>query len=145
MVCRVSRPWMRGDVRYTSVTHTAKSVSWLSFVRYFFVTYALLMHFMRSLHVPRRPSSPTRRLSSPDDQRINIFAFRRLLLLSVNMWQHQYTKEKNKNYGWCRASKVYLWKPICDIVFCVMSFWFRRFDYLLLYVEFSVCVQCCTF
>ena len=36
------------------------------------VTYALLMRFMRSLHVPQRPSSPSRRLSSPDEHRINI-------------------------------------------------------------------------
>ena len=39
-------------VRYTSVTHTTKSVSCLSFVRYLSVTYALLMRFKRSLHVP---------------------------------------------------------------------------------------------
>ena len=39
----------------------------------------------------------------------------------------------------------FLQKPICDIVFCVMSFCFRRFKYSLLYVVFSVCVQCCTF
>ena len=37
------------------------------------VTYALLMRFMRSLHVSRRPSSPPRQFSSPDDHRINIF------------------------------------------------------------------------
>ena len=37
------------------------------------ITYALLMHFMRCLHIPRRPSSPPRRLSSPDEHRINIF------------------------------------------------------------------------
>ena len=41
------------------------------FVRYLSVTYALLKHFMRSLHFPRRPSSPPRRISSPDEHLIN--------------------------------------------------------------------------
>ena len=59
-------------VRYTSVTHTAKYVSWPFFVRYLSVEYAILMRFMLSLHV-LRPSSPPRQLSSPDDHRINIF------------------------------------------------------------------------
>ena len=39
-------------------------------------------------------------------------------------------------------------KPICDIVFCVMSFIFRCFDFLLSYFEFLVylfCVRCCSF
>ena len=39
-------------------------------------------------------------------------------------------------------------KPICDIVFCVMSFLFRCFDFLLLCFEFLVyafCVRCCSF
>ena len=76
-------------VHYTSVTHTAKSVSWRVFVCYFSVTYSLLIRFMRSLHVPQRPLSPWRRLSSPDDPRINNFAFflsvRPQLPLSVNM------------------------------------------------------------
>ena len=60
-------------VHYTSVTHTAKSVSSPFFARYLSVTYALLMRFMRSSHVPERPSSPPRRLSSPDEHRISIF------------------------------------------------------------------------
>ena len=60
-------------VRRTSVAHTAKYVSWPLFVRYLSVAYALLMRFTRSLHVSRRPSSPPRQLSSPDDHRINIF------------------------------------------------------------------------
>ena len=59
--------------RYTSVTHTVKSVSWPFFVIYLSITYALLVRFMRSFHVPRRPSSPSRRHSSPDEHRINIF------------------------------------------------------------------------
>ena len=37
------------------------------------VTYALLMRFMRSIHVPRRHSSPKRRLLSPDEHPIHIF------------------------------------------------------------------------
>ena len=39
-------------------------------------------------------------------------------------------------------------KPICDIVFCVMSFLFRCFDFLLSCFEFLVyafCVRCCSF
>ena len=54
-------------VRYTSVSHTAKSFSWPFFVRYLSVKYALLMRFMSSSHAPRRPSSPSRRLSSLDE------------------------------------------------------------------------------
>ena len=61
-------------VCYTSFTHISKSVSWPFFVHFLFVTHALLMHFMRSLHVLRRPSSPCRRLSSPDEHWINIFS-----------------------------------------------------------------------
>ena len=57
-------------VRYTSVSHTAKSFSWPFFVRYLSVKYALLVRFMSSSHAPRRPSSPSRRLSSLDEQRI---------------------------------------------------------------------------
>ena len=39
-------------------------------------------------------------------------------------------------------------KPICDIVFCVMSFLFQCFDFLLSCFEFLVyvfCVRCCSF
>ena len=54
-----------------------------TFVCYFSVTYALLMRFMRSLHLPRRPSSPPRRLSSPDEHRINIFLHFSVRLASV--------------------------------------------------------------
>ena len=57
-------------VRYTSVSHAAKSFSWPFFVRYLSVKYALLMRFMISSHAPRRPSSPSRRLSSLDEHRI---------------------------------------------------------------------------
>ena len=36
-------------------------------------------------------------------------------------------------------SKVYMVrKPICDIVFCAMTFWFRRFNFLLSYFDFLV-------
>ena len=38
--------------------------------------------------------------------------------------------------SWVRCVR----KPICDIVFCVMSFLFRCFDFLLSYFEFLVYV-----
>ena len=62
-------------VSYTSVSRTAKSFSWPFFVRYLSVKYALLMRFMSSSHAPRRPSSPSRRLSSLDEHRIKNVAF----------------------------------------------------------------------
>ena len=75
--------------RYVSVTHTAMSVSSPLFVRYLSGTYALPMRFMRSLHLPRRPSSPPRRLSPPDKHFFAFFLFvRRPLALSGDMWQH---------------------------------------------------------
>ena len=46
------------------------------------------------------------------------------------------------------SSVYYIRKPICDIVFCVMSFLFRCFDFLLSCFEFLVyafCVRCCSF
>ena len=49
------------------------------------VTYALLMRLMRSLHVLRRPSSSRRRLSSPDEHRIN---FLHIFFLSVRRPLH---------------------------------------------------------
>ena len=41
-----------------------------SLSHYLSVKYALLMRFMSSSHAPRRPSSPSRRLSSLDERRI---------------------------------------------------------------------------
>ena len=63
-------------VRFTSVTHTTvKSVSLPFFVCYLSVTYALLMHFMRSLHVLRIPSYAVIRLQSTGEHWTNIFRF----------------------------------------------------------------------
>ena len=53
--------------------------------RYLSVEYALLMRFMRSLHVSRRPSSPPRQLSSPDDHRIDIFCIFSIRSASVTL------------------------------------------------------------
>ena len=49
------------------------------------VTYALLKRFMRSLHVPRRLSSPPRRLSSLDEHQINIFCICSVCSASVTL------------------------------------------------------------
>ena len=46
---------------------------------------ALLVRFMRSLHVSRRPSSPPRQLSSPDDHWINIFCIFSVRSASVTL------------------------------------------------------------
>ena len=51
----------------------ATSVSSPLFVRYLSGNYALLMRFMRSLHLPRRPSSPPRQLSTPDKHFLHFF------------------------------------------------------------------------
>ena len=55
------------------------------FVRYLSVTYALLKHFMRSLHFPRRPSSPPRRISSPDEHLINNYCIFSVRSTSVTL------------------------------------------------------------
>ena len=86
-------------VRYISVTRTAMSVSSPLFVRYLSGTYALLMRFMRSLHHPRRPSSPPRRRSPPDKHFLHFFlSVRRPLALSGDMWQHL-KKKYNRGYS----------------------------------------------
>ena len=85
-VLSVSYPVHIRFVRYISVTRTEMSVSSPLFARYLSGTYALLMRLMRSLHLPRRPSSPPRRLSPPDKHFKHFFlSVRRPLALSGDM------------------------------------------------------------
>ena len=65
-----------------------------------------------------------------------------VVITCVNLNKMNAHVQKLENKHW------FVRKPICDIVFCVMLFLFRCFDFVLSYFEFLVYVfyvRCCLF